>query len=193
MELIILSLGGSLAALLLARRITRNGHRYASPWVLAFAAAATQMLAVSPGEARETCPPDFDQMWAIMKVQSDLFAALENEDQAAWERSTVRDFVAFEGGHRYGRTAFFEEIKHAHATGHHFSWSVTNPHVELDCSVATLIYVNQGYVIDGSAWAPASWLETATFRYAAGQWRTVFVESMRQNSAGESTAPSVRK
>lgn len=159
----------------------REDNRYANLSAVAFAATTTLAWIARPVAAAEMCPPAFDQARAIMKVQADLFAALENEDQPAWERSTVRDFVAFEGGRRYGRSAFFEEIKHAHANGHHFSWSVSSPRVEVDCTVATLIYVNQGYVIRGSSWSPASWLETATFRYAAGQWRAVFVESMREN------------
>ena len=149
---------------------------------LGSALVAGAMLAsiVRPVAARETCPAVLDQREAILKVQVEAFAALENEDQLAWQRSTVRDFMAFEGGQRYGRTAFFELIKHAHANGQHFGWSVTGPRLEVSCNVATLIYVNQGYVLQGVSRSPVSWLETATFRYAAGTWRAVFVESMRE-------------
>jgi hypothetical protein len=99
--------------------------------------------------------------------------------------------MAFEGGRRYGRTAFFELIKHGHANGRHFSWSVTSPRLEVSCTVATLVYVNQGYVIRGNMRSAVSWLETGTFRYAAGQWRAVFVESMRENVDSGSPAASL--
>jgi hypothetical protein len=169
----------------------RKGNRYANLPAVAFVATTTLASISRPVGAAETCPTAFDQIGAITSVQADMFAALENEDQLARQRSTVRDFLAFEGGRRYGRTAFFEEIKHADANGHHFSWSVTSPRVEVDCIVATLIYVNQGYVLRGSSWSPASWLEAATFRYAAGKWRAVFVESMRENVDGGSSAASL--
>ena len=148
-------------------------------------------LIAKPVAARETCPSAFDQMGAIMRVQADMFAALENEDQPAWQRSTVRDFLAYQGGRRYGRTEFFELIQHAHANGRHFSWSMTRPRLEIDCTLATLVYVNQGYVIRGSSWSATSWLETATFRYAAGTWRAVFVESMRANADNWSATASL--
>ena len=95
----------------------------------------------------------------------------------------TRDFVAFEGGHRYGRTALFDAIKYAHGAGQHFSWSVTSPRLEAACTVATLIYLNQGSITQGSSRLSVSWLEAATLRYADGQWRVVFMESMRESAA----------
>lgn len=169
----------------------RNGNGYSKPTVVAFAATVMLALIAKPVAARETCPSAFDQMGAIMRAQADMFAALENEDQPAWQRSTVRDFLAYEGGRRYGRTEFFELIQHAHANGRHFSWSMTRPRLEMDCTLATLVYVNQGYVIRGSSWSAASWLETTTFRYAAGTWRAVFVESMRVNADNGSATASL--
>jgi hypothetical protein len=143
--------------------------------------AATTLLIAAPVVAYEHCPDPVTQTDAIVSVQADMFSALENEDKAGWEGLTVRDFVAFESGHRYGRTDFFELARAAHAAGRHFEWSITNPRVEVSCTLATLAYVNQGSVTQGSSRSAASWLETATFRYAAGQWRAVFVESMRQS------------
>jgi len=142
-------------------------------------AAATVMIATTVS-AREHCPDPPTQTRAIVSVETDIFSALENEDEASWQRLTDRDFVAFEGGHRYGRTDFFELVRSAHAAGQHFEWSVTSPRIEVSCTLATLAYINQGSVTRGSARSAVSWLETATFRYAAGEWRAVFVESMRQ-------------
>lgn len=142
--------------------------------------AATTVLVAAPVAGREHCPDPLTQTEAIVSVQTRIFSALENEDRVRWERLTDRDFVAFESGHRYGRTDFFELVKSAHAGGRHFAWSVTSPRIEVSCTLATLTYVNQGAVTQGSSRSAVSWLETATFRYAAGQWRAVFVESMRE-------------
>jgi hypothetical protein len=152
---------------------------------------STLALISGPLAAREICPVAPDQTGAILKVQADILAALENEDQAAWERSTVRDFVAFHGGRRYGRSAFFELIRHAHASGQRFSSSVTDPRLEVGCTLATLVYVNQGYVIRGSSRSAVTWLETAAFRYAGGTWRAVFAESMRETT-NDSSPPASR-
>ena len=120
-------------------------------------------------------------MAVVTKVQTDMFAALEDEDRLGWERLTTRDFVAFEGGQRQSRTTVFEMIKYAHATGQHFSWSVTGPRLEAACTVATLICVNRGYITQGGSRSAVWWLEKVTFRYAEGGWRAVFMESMRES------------
>ena len=153
------------------------------PWahlMISVGVASTIGLMATPVAAQEHCPDPRIQNEAIVSVQTGLFAALENEDKVSWARLTDRDFVAFESGHRYDRTNFFELVRSAHAGGRHFEWSVTTPRLEMSCTVATLAYVNQGAVTQGSSRSAVSWLETATFRYAAGRWRAVFVESMRE-------------
>jgi hypothetical protein len=148
--------------------------------IISVSVATTTVLGAASVGAHEHCPGPLTQTEAIVSVQTGIFSALENEDKASWERLTDRDFVAFESGHRYGRTDFFELVKSAHAGGRHFAWSVTSPRIEVSCTLATLTYVNQGSVTQGSSRSAVAWLETATFRYAAGQWRAVFVESMRE-------------
>jgi hypothetical protein len=150
------------------------------PLIVGVSIAATAVLIATPVAAREHCPEPPARTQAIVSLETQMFSALENEDQASWERLTAPDFVAFENGHRYGRTEFFELVKSAHAAGRYFEWSVTSPRTEVSCTLAALEYVNQGAVTQGGGSRSAvSWLETATFRYAAGQWRAVFVESMR--------------
>ena len=148
--------------------------------IISVGVAATAVLITTPVAAHEHCPDSQTQTEAIVSAQTGLFSALENEDKVSWEQLTDRDFVAFESGHRYGRTDFFELVRSAHAAGRHFEWRVTSPRIEVSCTLATLAYVNQGSVTQGSSRSAVSWLETATFRYAAGQWRAVFVESMRE-------------
>jgi hypothetical protein len=148
--------------------------------LIGISAAATLVLIATPVAGREHCPEPPGQSDAVVAVQTEILSALENEDKAAWEGFAVRDFVAFESGHRYGRTDFFELMRSAHAAGWHFEWSVTSPRIEVSCTLATLSFVTQGSVTRGRSRSPVWWLETATFRYAAGQWRVVFVESMRE-------------
>jgi len=165
----------------MTRDHSRQGwvHRSIAP--AALATAVTTAFIATPVAASGKCPTPLNQMAVVMKVQTDMFAALENEDRPGWERLTTRDFVAFEGGQRHSRTTVFEMIKYAHATGQHFSWSVTSPRLEAACTVATLIYVNRGSVTQGSSRSAVWWLETVTFRYAEGRWRAVFMESMRES------------
>jgi hypothetical protein len=142
--------------------------------------AATAAMIANPVVARENCPDPPTQAQAIVSMQTHIFSALQNGDKAGWERLTDPDFVAFEGGHRYDRTSFFGLLKSAQASGRHFEWTVTSPNVEVSCTLATLAYVNKGSIMQGGSRSAVSWLETATFRYAAGQWRAAFIESMRE-------------
>ena len=161
----------------------RHGRVRRSIPAIAFAASVSTAVIAAPVAANEKCPTPINQMAAVIRVQADVFAALENEHQPTWQRLRTRDFVALEGGHRYGRTALFDTIKYAYGIGQHFSWCVTNPRLEGACTVATLIYVNQGSISQGSSRLPVWWLETATFRYGEGRWRVVFMESMRESAA----------
>jgi hypothetical protein len=56
--------------------------------------------------------------------------------------------------------------------------NAASPRIEVSCTLATLAYVNQGSVTQGTSRSAVARLETATSRYAAGQSRAVFVESM---------------
>jgi hypothetical protein len=99
----------------------RHGRVHRSIPTIAFAVAIATVLFAAPVTANEKCSTPLNQTAAVIRVQADVFAGLENEDQPAWQRLTTRDFVAFEGGHRYGRTALFNAIKYAHGAGQHFS------------------------------------------------------------------------
>jgi len=93
------------------RSSARHRRVHRSIPTIAFAAGVTAVLIAAPVATSR------NQMTAVIGVQADVFAALENEDQPAWQRLTTRDFVAFEGSHRYGRTALFDAIRNAHGAG----------------------------------------------------------------------------
>ena len=52
----------------------------------AFAAAVTTVLFAAPVAANEECPTSLNQTAAVIGVQADVLAALENEDQTTWQR-----------------------------------------------------------------------------------------------------------
>ena len=55
--------------------------------------AVTTALIATPVAASGKCPTALNQMAVVMKVQTDMLAALENEDGPGWERLATRDFV----------------------------------------------------------------------------------------------------
>jgi len=124
------------------RSPAQHGEVHRSIPTIAFEAALPTVLFAAPVAANEAGATSLNQMAAVIGVQADVFEALEKEDQPAWQRLAIRDFVAFEGGDRYGWTALFDAIRYAHGAGQHFSWSVTSPRLEAACTVATLVYVN---------------------------------------------------
>jgi len=101
----------------MTRDQSRQGWVHRSIPPAALATAVMTALVATPVAASGKCPAPLNQMAVVMKVQTDMFAALENEDRPGWERLTTRDFVAFAGGQRHSRTTVFEMIKHAHAIG----------------------------------------------------------------------------
>ena len=96
------------------RSPAQHGEVHRSIPTIAFEAALPTVLFAAPVAANEEGATSLNQMAAVIGVRADVFEALENEDQPAWQRLSV------------------------------------------------------------------SWLETATFRYAEGQWRVGFMESMRR-------------
>lgn len=143
---------------------------------------ALSMGLALPALSAESCPRDPHPQQTLTAFQTQVFAALEAEDQAAWERLTSPDFVVFESGHQYDRTGIFELVRAAHAAGKHFERTLTEVHSQTDCTLATLSYVLRGSITSPEGRAPVAWLEAATFRYQSGSWKLVFIASMRQAS-----------
>jgi hypothetical protein len=138
------------------------------------------LILALPAMGAEKCPHDPDLPATITRTQIQAFAALKQQDRASWNDIVSPDFVAFEGGHRFDRSALFEVVTAARAAGKHYEWSVTDAHIEASCTIATVYYVNRGSITEAQSSAPVSWLETATFRHTLGKWHLVFLESMRE-------------
>lgn len=107
----------------------------------------------------------------------DMYAALMIDDLNAWHAVTTKDFYAYDVGRRFDGDALMNLIKERHAQGVVFEWTVNDPKVEVDCSVALVTYVNTGSVTQAGAKRPRTWLESATLRHDGERWRIRFFHS----------------
>jgi hypothetical protein len=138
------------------------------PLLSAFASPATS--------ACSSTPADRDQVVEVMRT---MYAAATADDLAKFHTVATPDFYAFDGGTRYDGDALMNMIKTFHDKGIVFVWSVTQPHVESDCHLAWITFVNRGSMRDASGTKNLSWLESAVLQKQSGAWRIRFFHSTR--------------
>jgi ketosteroid isomerase-like protein len=119
---------------------------------------------------------DRDQVAEVMRT---MYAAATADDLAKFHTVATPDFYAFDGGTRYDGDALMNMIKTFHDKGIVFVWSVTQPHVESDCHLAWITFVNRGSMRDASGTKNLSWLESAVLQKQSGAWRIRFFHSTR--------------
>jgi Domain of unknown function (DUF4440) len=139
-----------------------------APLLSAFASPATS--------ACSSTPADRDQVIEVMRT---MYAAATADDLAKFHTAAAPDFYAFDGGTRYDGDALMNMIKTFHDKGIVFFWSVTQPHVESDCHLAWITFVNRGSKRDASGTKNLSWLESAVLQKQSGAWRIRFFHSTR--------------
>ena len=108
-----------------------------------------------------------------------MFAALAAEDIPKLRAVIVPDFYAFEAGGRITGEALIELMKKAHAAGKVYVWTVNEPEVHIDGSMAWITYTNRGSIKDASETKNVSWLESAILRKEKDNWRIQFLHSTR--------------
>jgi len=115
------------------------------------------------------------------------FAAIGNNDKALLREVFCEDFHAFENGIAMTGPELFELMSRYHAQGRRYQWSVNSPQVELQDSLAVVVYVNRGFITEtpGSRPTPMSWLETVLLRRQKSGWRLAFLHSTRTPQAFE--------
>lgn len=104
-----------------------------------------------------------------------MYAALAADDTTAWQAATSPEFFAYDIGERFDRAGLARVIAEAHAKGRRFVWNVTEPVVDIDCTLAVVTYVNAGSVDE----QPVKWLESAWLRHDGNRWRVHFLHSTR--------------
>ena len=137
---------------------------------------------VTAASAESTCAPQDPQ--AIVNVITAMYDAAMNDDEARMAEILAPGFYAFDAGHRFDGMTLPNLIKTAHKGGRVYRWSVTLPDVHIACDTAWIAYVNDGAVGDTKGTAPQKWLESVNLAYARGQWRVLFLSSMRVPLAG---------
>ena len=123
-------------------------------------------------------PATADQVQVTEVVRS-MFAALSAEDIPKLRSLIAPDFYAFETGGRVTGDELIELMKKAHAAGKVYSWTVNEPEVHIDGSMAWVTYINRGSIKDASETKNVSWLESIILRKEEGHWRIQFLHSTR--------------
>jgi hypothetical protein len=137
------------------------------------------LLSASASPETSACsstPADRDQVVEVMRT---MYAAATADDLAKFHTVAAPDFYAFDGGTRYDGDALMSMIKTFHDKDIVFVWSVTEPHVESDCHLAWITFVNRGSRRDASGTKNLSWLESAVLQKQSGAWRIRFFHSAR--------------
>ena len=115
----------------------------------------------------------------VVETMRTMYAAAATDDLAKFHTVAAPDFYAFDGGTRYDGDALMNTLKALHASGKVYVWSVTQPHVESDCHLAWITYINRGSMKDASGTKDMTWLESAVLEKQAGAWRIRFFNSTR--------------
>ena len=140
-------------------------------------AGALAAVGATAASAESTCAPQDPQ--AIVNVITAMYDAAMNDDEARMTEILAPGFYAFDAGHRFDGMTLPNLIKTAHKGGRVYRWNVTLPDVHIGCDTAWIAYVNDGAVGDTKGTMPQKWLESANLVYANGQWRVLFLASMR--------------
>lgn len=143
--------------------------------------AAVVLLAAQPAAAAPACAPKAEAP-AVNAVVG-MYAALKAGDRARWAAVVTPDFYAFDGGAKFTGDGLLALIKTAQAQGKSYEWTVNEPRVRIDCTLAAVTYVNLGGVTDSTGRIPVTWLETALLTWDKGAWKVSFLESVRAKPA----------
>jgi hypothetical protein len=143
--------------------------------------AAGLLLTAQAASAAPACAPKAEG--PVVQAVVGMYAAVKASDRAHWAAAVTPDFYAFDGGAKFTGEGLFAMVKGAQAQGKVYEWTVNEPRVRIDCTLAAVTYVNLGGVTDATGRAPLTWLETALLTWDKGVWRVAFLESFRAKPA----------
>jgi ketosteroid isomerase-like protein len=147
-------------------------------YLLFIATASLLGLTIGAAAADQSTAASTDQAQVTEAVRS-MFAALSAEDIPKLRAVIAPDFYAFEAGGRITGDALIDLIKQAHAAGKVYAWTVNEPEVHIDGSMAWITYINRGSVKDASETKNVSWVESAVLRKEDDNWHIQFLHSTR--------------
>ena len=141
-------------------------------------AALLLTATISASASDQSTPSSNDEVQVTEAVRT-MFAALSSENIPKLRAVIAPDFYAFEAGGRITGDALIDLIKKAHEAGKTYVWTVNEPEVHIDGSVAWVTYINRGSIKDASETKEVSWLESAVLRKEKDNWRIQFFHSTR--------------
>lgn len=121
----------------------------------------------------------------VVDVITKLFAALRDGNSAQLHSIVTPDFYVFDNGVRMDAATLMSAIDNVRAGGKQFAWTVTEPDVHVEHSVAWIAYVNAGSITSGWVVQDQKWLESGVLEKQSGEWKIAFMHSTR--------APAARK
>jgi hypothetical protein len=148
--------------------------------MIAVSREACKLLAIAfcfMGSAQASPAPADEE--AVAQALRLMYVALTKEDTAQLRAVTTPDFYAFDGGEQFSGDELMALIKRSHAAGKVFVWTVPEPKVRIEGTVAWITYLNRGSVQDAAGKKDVSWLESAVLLKEAGIWRIQFFHSTR--------------
>jgi ketosteroid isomerase-like protein len=137
------------------------------------------ILPASASAASSACAGTSADQAQVADAMRTMYAAATTDDLDKFHTVAAPDFYAFDSGRRYDGDALMKMVKSFHDSGKIFVWTVTQPHVESDCHLAWITYINRGSMKDASGTKELTWLESAVLEKQAGTWRIRFFHSTR--------------
>jgi ketosteroid isomerase-like protein len=148
-------------------------------YTLFIATALLLTSTIGAAASDQSTASTIDQVQVTEAVRS-MFAALSAEDIPKLRAVIAPDFYAFEARGRITGDALIDVMKKAHAAGKVYVWTVNEPEVHIDGSMAWVTYINRGSIKDASETKNVSWLESAVLRKGKdSSWRIQFFHSTR--------------
>ena len=143
------------------------------------AAAMASGLAIASG-TQNACVSERSKHDVITTLDA-FYIAAERGSREALERLTTSDFHLFEEGKDITRSQVVGMMQAMHDKHVQYHWNVEEPHVQVDCSLASVTYINRGSITKNGQSEPATWLESAILRDTAGVWQVQFLQSEKVN------------
>ncbi|MGI4748881.1 MAG: nuclear transport factor 2 family protein [Janthinobacterium lividum] len=144
---------------------------------LIFAAAIAASLSTAGGQPAACSNQHYDS--SVLSTLNEFFRAAEQGDRAGVERLTTSDFHVFEGSKDVSRQELIAVVQKLHDQHVQYHWSVEHAQTQVDCSLATVAYFNNGSITKDGLTKPAAWYESAVLRRIDKTWRVQFLQSER--------------
>jgi ketosteroid isomerase-like protein len=109
-------------------------------------------------------------------IQS-FYAALAKDDYVGFQRATTPDYYAFEIGKRYSGKELSDLIAKSHAEGRIINWAIGPLTMQVDCTVSTATWENNGSAGSAGKMQPRAWLESAGLKRQDNRWLIAFLHS----------------